>query len=389
MSKNINKPTSAPKGHLEVIKMSRYNAPTVTPVIGDKVMWGENNNFFNYIEDCYNNSPTNNGIINGIVSYTFGEGLINLNNNEIIKKFITRNDAKLIVSDYYLYGQASVQVIWNDADGEYKKPLQIKHIPIKKLALDVDEYGETIGYWFCFDWSKNGSRNNSPRYFYKFDGIWKGYDNEDIDPDVEILSFRRPSSGDDFFSKPKYYPGLVEAKIESELANWGISHIQNGFQGTTIINVNSVPETNEAQEEMTRGIINSVTGSGNASKTIVSFNINPEDKIEVDKIQWDNVNEQYEKLGDTAVVNLIKAHNAPPMLFSGTREGGGLGSNKDELVETVKDLYRNVVYSLREEILDNLQFITDFIYDDVVLEFKDFELGEELENDIEKIEENE
>jgi len=63
------------KDAVHVMNLSSYTAP---PVIEntryDWVEYGEDNNYFQYLIDRYNGSPTNNAAINGISEMIYGRG---------------------------------------------------------------------------------------------------------------------------------------------------------------------------------------------------------------------------------------------------------------------------------------------------------------------------
>lgn len=358
--------------NIEVIELSKYETPIVKPsTFNSWTLFGDKNDYFKYINSCYKGSPTNAGIINGYASYLIGEGLYDVNSNSFVTKIISRDDATLLTKDFKTYGQCAIQIIWNNSTlAKDKKPVEIKYIPIRKIGLNVDDEGEVNGYWYCFDWEDHKYK---PKFYSKFDGRWKGDLDIDTDPNVEILMIRRPTD-EDFFATPDYEAGLVYANLEAELANSAISHVQNGFQGGALINCNGgVPPTEELKMMYKKKIVDSLTGTNNTNKVIVSFNENSEQAMTIDRIPVDELNSQYESFDERAERKLLIAHSAPSILFSGSREGGGLGSNSEEMIEATKSLFRRHIYPMRETILNSLQYVMDFINPDVELIFKDFE----------------
>ena len=66
--------TSSSKVH--VVNFSSYTTPVIKEVQGkDWVEYGEDNNYFQYIIDRYNGSPTNNAILNSLIDLTYGKGI--------------------------------------------------------------------------------------------------------------------------------------------------------------------------------------------------------------------------------------------------------------------------------------------------------------------------
>ncbi len=64
------------KNDLRIVNLSTYTSPTVKEVRNQEfVSYGDDNNYFQYLIDRYNGSPTNNAIINGISEMIYGKGL--------------------------------------------------------------------------------------------------------------------------------------------------------------------------------------------------------------------------------------------------------------------------------------------------------------------------
>lgn len=338
----------------------------------NRVTNGDNNEYFQYIRNCYDNSPTNSTIINSISNYIVGEGLIDKITGNYITKIISRTDMRLITLDYKMYGGFAIQVLWNDAINiEDKKPVKIKYIPFSRIALNIDEEMEVNGYWYSFDWTRIGMF--PPKFYSKFDGKYKNYDGDDFDPNTEILVIQRPSEHP-FFSQPDYQPALVYAEIESELSNDVISNIQNGFQGGSLINFNNgMPPTEELKYQYKKDIMDALTGTSNSNKVIIAFNEDAESAMTIDRIPLQDVNNQNKLFDEMAEQKLIVGHSVPPILFEGIRSGGGFSSNAEEIQTATQSLYRKVIDPMREVILDGLQFVFDTIDENVVLDFKDFD----------------
>lgn len=348
-----------------VIELSKYVQPDIQPAISRKwTLNGDNNRFYKYIKDCYEGSSTNAGIINGYSNYIYGEGLQDVNGKNI-RQYIKNSDTRLIVQDYKTYGAYALQIIWNSAQNpEDKAPILMKYIPVFKLGLNLDKQNLIDGFWYSFDWEQVGKYK--PQLFPAFTGEYKGND-------VEILMVQRPSSNP-FFSNPDYLPGLQYAQLEMELANSSINHILNGFQGTKVVNCNNgVPATEELAAQWKSKILSQLTGTNNTNKVIVSFNESADKGIDVTDIPVVELNDQYIHFEEVAEKKLIVAHSAPPILFAGTREGGGLGNNADEIETATKSLYKKHIYPMREVIIDGLNTVFNKIDTTIDVYFKDFE----------------
>ena len=64
------------KSDLSIVNLSSYTSPQIKEVASKEfVSYGEDNNYFQYLIDRYNGSPSNNAIINGVSEMIYGKGL--------------------------------------------------------------------------------------------------------------------------------------------------------------------------------------------------------------------------------------------------------------------------------------------------------------------------
>jgi hypothetical protein len=354
------------------VKMSAFQPINIKPVLGRTyVLNGEKNINFKVYQDAYDDSPTNQSIINAFVNYVYGEGLFNAGTiSKIdIKQFISKKDVKLICKDYKIYGGYSVQIIWN-SDESNKRPLKIQYIPIYKLGVNYDERDMEInGYWYCYDWNK--MYRYRPVLYPKFQG-------EYIGNDLEILVVKR-AHAEPFFPVPDYLSGIPWAQVEGELANAGKNHFKNSLGTITVINYNGGKmATPELAKEEANKVRKQVGGTDNEGAIMVSFNEDAEFATTVDRVAPPELNQQNVFYSEEAERKLIVAHSAPPILFSGSNAGSGFSSNADEIETATNSLYRRHINPMREVIVDGLMEVFLLIDSTIKLDFKDFE-AEELE----------
>jgi hypothetical protein len=358
----------------KAVKMSAFQPIEVKPVIGrDWVLNGHNNLNFKVYGDAYDDSPTNQSIINAFVNYVYGEGLYNAStiSKVDISRYLSEEDALLICQDYKIYGGYAVQIIWNSSDNE-KKPLNIEYIPIYKLGVNYDMETEIVnGYWYSWDWEKRYTYQ--PRLYPRFSGSYAGND-------LEILVTKRPHS-EPFFAIPDYISGIPWARVEGELANAAHNHFKNAMSDITVINYNqgrqATPELAASEAQKAR---DKVVGTNNQSAVLVSFNDGAEEAVIVDRVSPPELNRQNVFYSEEAERKLIVAHSAPPILFSGTNSGSGFSSNADEIKTATNALYRRHINPMRGVILGGLSQVFTLIDITIKLDFKDFK-EEKLEGE--------
>ena len=350
-------------------KFSAFQPIDIKPRQGqDWILNGNNNINFKTYKDAYDDSPTNSAIIDAYVAYTYGEGLIDDTTKGNLKKYLSDEDALMIVNDFKTYGGYAVQVIWNETE---KTPIKIKYIPVYKLGVRYDMNNlEVQGYWFSYDWTNK--YKYTPKFYPRFTGSFKG------NP-LEILLVRRPTA-EPFFPVPDYLSGIPWARVEGELGNSAINHFKNGLTALTVINYNQGRQaTPELARQEAKKVRDMATGSENQGKVIVSFNDSLEEAVTVDQLSPPELNQQNVFYAEEAERKLIVAHSAPPILFSGSNQGNGFSNNADEIAVATKMLYRKKINPMREIICRGLKEVFDLINAEIMPWFKDFEEEKSLE----------
>lgn len=351
----------------ETVKMSKHKPVDVKPeTFRDWILNGDNNANFQRYKDAYDDSPTNASIINGIVSYMFGEGLFD-KNGEDVNVYIDQDDVLLMCKDLETHGGFAYQVVWSEAE----IPLKVKYIEIAKLGVryEMDNYNTVTGYWWCYDW-KDQFRY-IPEFYPAFNGQYNGNG-------LEIGYFRLPTS-ETFFPVPDYFSGLQWAEVEGEQANAGINHFLNAMSDITVINYNNgaILDPVKAKQEADKRR-EQVCGTNNQSAVIVQFNDGVEEAVVVDRISPPELNQQNVFYAEEAEKKIILAHSVPSILFAGTNVGTGFSSNADEREIAIKDLYRRHINPKRNVVLRALKKAFVLI-GDFDLDFKDFKEENKLD----------
>ncbi len=370
--KNLTKPNRPKPSDVEVINFN-IELPKFDAVIGNEyVENGKNNSVYEFIDECYNESPTNSAIINGVANYIIGDGLNDVNGYDIYKH-VDKEDIELICLDFKKYGSFSVQVLWN-LDQQVQT---VKYLNVKKVLLQIDDFGDVTGFFYSFD-LKNKSKHPL-KWFPKFDGNFK--QNGEDKFYSEILVVKRQDS-DNFFPRCDYQPALQYAKLESELAKTAINFSNQSFRGSTIVNMDGVSiSSNELKEQYKNKVIDSLTGSNNSGRIIVSFNENEDQKMSVENIPLPEINDTFNLFSEEAQMKLIMCHQVPPVLFYGMRSSSNLGTNKDEILTSTKSLYLRSVNPMRNTIINGLSKIFKKIDQNIQLKFKDFDMLNEPKNE--------
>ena len=325
------------KSDLSIVNLSTYTSPVVKEVRGkDFIEYGEDNNYFQYLIDRYNGSPTNNAIINGVSEMIYGKGLDATNSNKKpneyaqMKSLFNNDCTRKLCYDLKLMGQCAVQVIYSK---DRTKIVQLEHMPIETLRAEkCNEKGEIEGYYYFSDWAKY-KRGNELKRIPAFGTSKEG---------LEILYIKPYRAGFKYYSPVDYQGGTQYAELEEEISNFHLNNILNGLAPSMLINFNNGTPDPEQREMIERRIYEKFSGSSSAGKAIIAFNDNPETAASIEPIQLSEAHNQYEFLSNESSKKIMVSHRiVSPMLF-GIKDDTGLGNNADEL-KTASILFDNLV----------------------------------------------
>lgn len=352
-------------GQVHVVGLSSYTRPEVKEVYNrDWISYGDDNNYFQYLIDRYNGSPTNNAAINGIAEMIYGKGLDAVESKEKaieyeeMKSLLTKKVIKKICYDYKMMGQAAIQVIYSK---DRKKIAQIEHIPVETLRAEkCDENGDITGYYYSNDWSKTKTKEQLIR-IPSF-----GFSKEAI----EILYIKPYRAGFHYYSPVDYQGGLQYAELEEEIANYHINNIQNGLAPSMLINFNNGIPTEEQRDEIEHSIQEKFSGSSNAGKFILAFNDSKELSATIEPVILSDAHQQYQFLSDESMKKVMVSHRIVSPMLVGIKDSSGLGNNAEEL-ETASILMDNtVIRPMQLTILDELEKILQYNRIDLDIYFK-------------------
>ena len=332
--------------NLHIVNLSSYNRPKIKEdKKRDWVNYGDDNNFYSYLIDLYIESTTNNAIINGVSQMIYGKGLDALDSSTKTNEYAALrgifNDSCLrkISFDLKLLGEASFQVLYKDA-----RVAKAEHFPRQTLRAEkTNEDGKIEAYYYFHDWSKIKPKDK-PLRIAAF-----GYGNGS-EPEIKIV--KRYLSGYDYYCPPDYMGGIAYAELESEVADYLINDVQNGFSGTKVVNFNNGVPDREKQLQIKSDVMRKLTGS-RGEKVIIAFNNNAESKTTVDDIPLTDAPQHYEYLSNECIGKLMVAHRITSPLLLGIRDSNnGLGNNADE-IKTASLLFHNTTIRPYQDLIIN------------------------------------
>jgi len=343
------------EGKIHIVQLGSYSRPEIKEYYNDDfVAYGEDNDYFTYLIDRYNGSPTNNAAINGISEMIYGRGLdaTDSKDNEAdyaeMKDLLKKNVIKRICHDFKMMGQAALQVIYTK---DRSKIAQVEHIPVETLRAEkCNSKGEIEAYYYHSNWSE-AKPNDKLKRIPAF-----GYSNSPI----EILYIKPYRAGYKYYSPVDYQGGLQYAELEEEIANYHINNIQNGLSPSMLINFNNGTPDPEQRDLIEQSIINKFSGSSNAGRFILAFNDSKELAATIEPVQLSDAHQQYTFLSDESMRKVMVSHRIVSPMLVGIKDTSGLGNNAEELQTASVLMDNTVIRPMQVTILDELEKILEY-----------------------------
>ncbi len=335
--KKFNKNKAKTDSAISVVNLGSYTTPEIVEQRNeDWVGYGVDNNYFGFLIERYNGSPTNNAIINGISEMIYGKGLDATNSNrkpEQYAKMISlfhKDCVRKLCYDLKLMGQCSMQVIYSK---DRKTIAQVEHIPVENLRAEkCNEKGKIEAYYYSDNWTTRK----------KSDPLKRISAFECSKDAIEILYVKPYRAGYKYYSSPDYAGGVQYAELEEEISNYHLNNIMNGLAPSMLIQFNNGTPNAEERQMLENRIAQKWSGTSNAGKFILAFNDNPESAATIEPIQLSEAHQQYQFLSDESSKKIMVAHRVVSPMLLGIKDNSGLGNNADEL-KTATILMDNVV----------------------------------------------
>lgn len=345
---------------IKIVNLSTYTTPEIKEYKNKEwVSYGANNDYYQFLIDRYNGSPTNNACINGISQLIFGKGLDATDSSQKpneyaqMKSLLKDSCVRKLAYDLKLMGQCAMQVIYNS---NHTKIVEVAHFPIETLRVGkANEDGDIDSYYYMADWSE-AKPNDEPERFSAF-----GTSSDEI----EIYCVKPYKAGYYYYSPVDYQGGIQYAELEEEIANYHLNNIMNGLSPSMMISFNNGTPDEETQEMIERKIRDKFSGSSNSGKFILAFNDSKENEASIEPVQLSDAHQQYQFLSEESMQKVMVAHRIISPMLLGIKDKTGLGNNADELA-TASILMDNTVIKPFQDLLIGA-FEDILAFNDIVL----------------------
>ena len=335
--RKIIKPIEKKRTGIGVVSLATYTSPKVVEVRNQEwVNYGIDNNYFGYLQDRINGSPTNNAVVNGISQMIFGQGLDST--EKLIKPeewaqvqlLLDDDTVERLSYDLKAMGQCAIQIVYSI---DRTRILECNHFPVETLRSGkCNEDGEVEFYFYSDDWTKV-KKNNPPTPIPSF-----GTSSES----EEIMYIKPYKTGFYYYSPVDYQGGLQYCELEEEISNFHLNNIMNGMAPSMLINFLNGTPTETEQRDIEQKIQNKFSGTSNSGKFILNFSDGANTAATITPVQLSDAHNQYQFLSDESMRKIMVSHRVISPMLLGIKDNTGFGNNADEL-QTATILMQNTV----------------------------------------------
>jgi predicted transcriptional regulator len=315
------------------------------------VTFGADNLYPDFLIELFNKSPKHNAIVSAKASYVAGIGteVYGQNTTDIAKiqnklksinAYETFEELKAKVAyDAELFNGFAIEVIWNKAK---TAPSEFYHIPFKDIRKGLE--GD---YVYCADWTDTKAEKI---HYQPYNPITRE------SKQLYYCQFYRPGQGE--YPLPDYVGALKYIEVDTEISNYYLNSIKNGFTAQTHIQLFKGIPTPEEARATARRFKENYQGTDNAGGLIIQYNDPTEKESVINNLQPSDFDKQFDLLNKTVQQEIFVAHKVnSPMLF-GVRVEGQLGG-RSELIEAYEMFHHAYIEPRQQKIDDTFAYLLE------------------------------
>ena len=323
--------------------------------------YGTDNLFPQYIYELYTHSSQMNAIIDTMKDYIQGNGIVS-NYKEIVNRKGDTFDLFIekLIMDYLLFGGFCFQIIRNKGH----EICELNWLDFRYIRVNEDE--DLIFY--NKEWS-NG--RVQPKVY---DRYWKG----SIQPNSVFYYKGRQTRNQ--YPEPCYIAALTSLEISTQIPDYHLNNLTNGFHPSAIVNFNNGSNLSEdVMDEIEDKIKEKFTGTKNASKIMLSFNDDTDHATTIERLADEGNVDIYNTLKDNVEKDIYSAFRINKLLMGDGSESTGF--NKQAYLESFALYNKTVIQPIQKE----LEKVINGVLGDGALHFDKFtvdwsETGDDEDN---------
>lgn len=304
------------------------------------ILWGDNDDYPNFLYNLYLECPALCTIINGVANYTTGNGV----RSEVMqypnrKKETWESLLQKLTSDYATFGIAYIQVVRDNIG----RIAEFYHLDSRFVRSD--EYNEVFFYNKEFG-KKYGKRSKTV--------IYPKFVVEATEVPTSVICIKTPMSRGTY-GVPIWGSALRAVLAEIEIDKFHLNELQNNFTASAIINLNNGQPTEEEADQIETDIVEKLVGSENAGRFVLSFNNGKDNATTIERLDTDDFDKRYDSLAKKTQQQIFTAWGCQPNLF-GCASEGATGFNSEEYESAFKLFNRTKIRPIQMLMIDAFDY---------------------------------
>lgn len=292
-------------------------------------MYGDRNDYPNYLVELFNKSAKHNAIVKSKVHYITGNGWVGA---ESAKPFIDKINrmetldeiTRKISLDTELFGGYYLELIWS-ATGQLS---EIWHCDYTKIRTNKDN----TQFWYKDNWKDNNEE------FIVYPAF-----NPNFTTGKQILYVKeyRPDMG--IYSLPTYFGALNYIESDIEISKTVLGNAQTGFSASKLITLPNGEPSDDEKRNIEKRFTTRFSGS-DGKKFILAFVNDMARKPIIDDLGASDITkEDFAKVDSLIQTNIFCGHQITTPSIFGIAEAGKLGSRTEmrDGYEIFKNTYVN------------------------------------------------
>lgn len=313
---------------------------------------GADNQYPLYLEDLMMGSAIHSAIIKGVAEMVYAKGLHSEYGDKYVDQVLAMKQMfgdgtclRRVCYDLKLYGNAYLNVVWNK---DRSKIAAVHHVPSAFVRAGVcDDDGKITTFYYSTDWQSTS--NDEVR-------AYPAYSSKDRTAASQMLQIKQYSPVSYYYGVPDYLGSTRYIELDRDISEFHLANIKHGLFPSMIISFNNGVPTEDERVEMERLIYEKFSGANNAGKFLMTFNDSQENAPTIESFAPAEPQKVYQFMSNEISVKILSGHRVTsPLLFGIRDEGGGFGSNADEMRDAYDLFYSTVIKPMQDLILSSIQ----------------------------------
>lgn len=316
----------------------------------DWVLFGEDNLWPDLIVRLYNQSSINRSCLLSKYDSVIGKGIINESDPTILEKANPKQSWNEVFEkcalDYLIHGGFGVNVVWNIAGDN----ADVYHVDFTKIrSASPNKMGDVEKYYYSQNWKE--WRRTGVQELYKLNK------EKSRECPSQLCYAMDYSPGNNIYPLSDWVGAVNDCLTDIQTSIFHNSNLQNGLVPSLWISFkNGIPDPQE-QADIYQRINDTFSGADKAGRFFISFSDDASSAPEINPLRAEN-DTYYIQLDQRVVSRILTAHRISSPLLLGIRDsGGGLGSNKDEILVSYEHFISTCIKPIQKFLLKEFNYI--------------------------------